>query len=443
MALTDTDPHPPTEHNTFVPPPAGSNWVDPTFGETITRVTDAVAAGREFLVPEYASTNPVNADDSLVRISGDGGVQRLYSLPSLGYVGDLGIVSSTPSDFWWHMTDPEVIYHIWYEELRAYNVTTQVDSTVWVSPYFVLIGHGENNLSHDGNRLCLHGGNDLVVWDFVANQVIATMDVSGQAIHGISMSPDGTRVIVNRDGHIDLFGITTGSFVMERQLWARLGHQDVGQSQAGDDYLVMIEDMDNRIISIRLSDGFVTTLLTLPWPLGAHVSASSAHNDGYAYVSTQLDADDPPASYSPYANELLRMPIDGGPVERLAHTRTQYDLGAGDTYYSVPRGTVARSGRYYFYASNMRQRIITNPNLPPDYADTYMLEFGQGPTPPMADIDNYKTGLTNAGIAFTEEPEMSAPTPTGNTLVKMIDTSGDEIVAVFDGTGMQVDIDAT
>lgn len=385
--ISDTVSYPPPNRDSFVPPAADSSYTDPTFGLDVHRLTDAVGAGLEFLVTEYASTSNANANDTLIRLSTSNGGQWLYSLPTGGFVRDMGIGSSSPSDFWWHPTDADVLYHLDGTRFMAYSVAASSSSVV--RDFGVALhGSGENNLSIDGSRIALQAGADVVLYDIPSDTIVATAAGAGGGV-GISVGGDGQRVVINEGGvGISVYEISGPQLVFARLLFDRLGHQDVGQAPDGTDYLFMLRDTDNYVVAHRLSDGLETVIFPLGWefsgalPMGMHISANSTHRDGWVYISPTMDANpDPAVQWPVYGNEIVRVQYDGSAIERLAHHRTQYNAGAGDTYYSTPRVTVSESGRFVFWSSNMRQRIITNPALPPDYADTYFLDFG-APAPP-------------------------------------------------------------
>ncbi|PYV29343.1 MAG: hypothetical protein DMG22_23260, partial [Acidobacteria bacterium] len=112
----DSSNHVPTDWTSFVPPGKGQSYVDPTFGCTVTRVTDAsseVWSGSFFLPLSmgYATVSPFNANDTYLMLS-DG--WRRYFVTDLS--GNVIVpLSNMPAmnDTWvlWDAADPPVFYY--------------------------------------------------------------------------------------------------------------------------------------------------------------------------------------------------------------------------------------------------------------------------------------------------------------------------------------------
>ncbi len=390
-AMNDMNSYPPPGHNTFVPPAKGQSYTDPVFGAQIWRVTDARALGKDLLTTEYASQGASNADDTIVRIMAKtGGVNFYSAVPPFNHLRTRSLGASSPSDLWWHPTDPNILYHLAHNaELRAYNFATDTDTVVGSLPYSNSQGWGENQLSLNGDRIAATANNNskIFVYEISSNSIIAEMDAGSVNVADITISPDGTRVLVSNrhvGGPSDMFVYTIGNGTLnfERDLGVGYGHKDVGQAPNGDDYLIAVESWyTNEVRAVRLRDGATSIISNLGWNpvanMALHVSANSMFRDGWAYISTYgINDIDPTQGWPTYFQEIYRVSYDGAVVERIAHHRTLYDRNAGDTYFALPRATVSRSGRLIFFASNMRQRVISNPNLPADYSDTYMIDLG-------------------------------------------------------------------
>jgi hypothetical protein len=392
-SLTDRSSQVPPQHDSMQPPAAGESYVDPVFDETIWRVTDALGATSfDFLTTEYSSQSPTNADDTIVRVSSNRGSVSFYStVPPFNHLRTASLQSSSPSDYWWHPTDPNILYHLVSNgEFRAYNFGTDSDTVVVRLPFNNVAGLGENQLSLDGNRLTATANNRSVVfvYELSTNSVIAQFDSSALTIGDLSMSPDGTRVLVHHNppggpGNMHVYGIGNGTLNFERNLGQGYGHKDLGQSPSGEDYLLAVDSwFTNEVRAVRLSDGETKTIIPLGWTapsnIALHVSANSMLNDGYVYISTYVPTESDPSVFWPaYSNEIMRVQYTGGVVERLAHTRSRYDASTGDTYFTTPRAAVSRSGKLLFWASNFRRRL-REPNIPANHVDVYMM----APPPP-------------------------------------------------------------
>lgn len=400
-SLTDSDPHPPPDFYSFTPPAVGESYVDPVFGETVMRATDALNMANpgpfEFLSAEYASSALTNADETYVRINGNGA--HLFSLPELNYVRQVPMSSSSPSDYWWDVTDPSLLYAAPGNRIEAYDVSTDRKTVVHTFAQFGNVsGMGESNLSHDGNRLALRGRRpvsgppQLLIYEFSSNSVIASLDIP--TIPGFfdgSISPSGDRVIIHtfpergRGGIVEVWDIDeeAGRLTQRYALPRGAGHNDSSFGPDGKEYLIMMESwFSNTLYRYDLDDGTRATLHHFGWdngqsPIALHLSTNSMHNDGWIYVSTYVgngSDPDPEEHWIPYQGEIFRMKWDGSVIERLAHNRTK-----AVAYWNQPRASVSVSGRYLFWSSNYRRNHV--PSAPDNYADVYLIDFGSPGVP--------------------------------------------------------------
>ncbi len=394
-SLTDSAVYAPPGFYTFTPPAVGKSYVDPVFGETVTRVTDVLNVGYpgpiESLAAEYASSALTNADDTYVRLWGGSG-SRLFSLPSLSYIGNLPMSSSSPSDFWWHVSDPNLLYAVPSNRLEVYNVATNQKTVVYTfSQFGKIVGMGESNLSHDGNRLALRGKNpvgggsdQLLVYEFSTNSIVASIPVSAiPDFFDATIAPSGQRVIAHvipkgMGGQVQVFDVNVGAGTLTKtyELPRGAGHNDAAFAPDGKEYLVMVDSwFTNTLYRYDLQDGTRTTLIPFGWgasPIALHVSTNSMASDGWIYVSTFIangSDPDPSQQWTPYQGELLRIKWDGSVIERLAHNRTKKL-----NYWNQPRASISTSGRYLFWSSNYRRNHA--PSAGDKYADVYMIDFG-------------------------------------------------------------------
>ena len=113
----DTSIHVPTDWGTFVPPAKGKSYVDPTFGCTVTRISDASRDdwnGSAYLpiTHGYSTVSPFNANDTYLLLSDGFGRRYVTDLK-----GNLIVpISSMPTgynDGWflWDATNPAVFYY--------------------------------------------------------------------------------------------------------------------------------------------------------------------------------------------------------------------------------------------------------------------------------------------------------------------------------------------
>src|SRR5437867_5381239 len=127
--LTDTNVYFPPNYNTFQPPAVGGSYVDPVFGTTIKRISDALhtpdidAGGYlPWISTEYSTMSPFNLDKSFI-ILDHFSYFGLYD-GSGKYLRDLPIEVNTSSEPRWSRSDPNVVYYIHGNQLKKCDVST-------------------------------------------------------------------------------------------------------------------------------------------------------------------------------------------------------------------------------------------------------------------------------------------------------------------------------
>jgi hypothetical protein len=380
----------PPDYDTLAPPSVGEFYRDPVFVTAVNRMTDALRERTARLTPEYSSSDVFNADESVARLMGED-VFFVSTEPPYRILRWARLGSSSASDYWWDVNNPEIIYHISQgNRISAYNYESDRDSTVREFRQFSRVkALGEDNLSLDGDRLALYGDDRFVfVYEFSTDSIIATLDtqaapMGGRSISDLTTTPSGDGVIIgwssrpgsNRAQGMEFFKIQGTELVFQRQLASRLAHHDVGQDTSGDDYLVIPRPTDYRkdIFAVRTSDGQATNLGTFGGEGFWHdvlISCNSMHNDDYVYVAAYKEQEVPEERWAKWVNELLRVKVSGGPIERIAHHRSR----PHDGYWSTPRASISRSGRYLIFPSNFN-RQANESGIPRDYVDTYIIDI--------------------------------------------------------------------
>jgi len=421
MALIDSLPHPPTGYDTMHPPAVGQSYVDPVFGTEVWRVTDHAAVGVDFLTGEYSTQSAINADGTILRAITPSGGSRFYSTtPPFPLIVARSLPATSPSDVWWHPTNPDLMYHVaWNGALYVYDVSSNTDTIIAQFPYTQVQGGAGNQLSLDGTRIAFLGNNRTIafMYDIPTDQIVATVDLTGMSLGDFATAPSGDRVVINVKDFVPtlphVYKVQGNALVLEGVFpghpTSGWGHSDLGRGLDGDDYFVGVESWTtNGIHKFRLADTGdpqmqPEMLLQLGWNAphssALHLSANAMHLDGKVAVATYTVGDPDPVSepgwsWPPYFGEVFLLDTETSGVERLLHHRSRLDQPNGDYYYSMPRVSRSHDGTKIVYASNFRQRI-TNPPQPPEHSDVYMLEVGQGAPPTMAQIDELKAMLSD------------------------------------------------
>ena len=124
--VTDAGLYAPLNYFTFQPPAAGTSYVDPAFGTTITRLSDALTAPDNanvgplgLIANEYSTMSPFNDDGSRLLLQ-----HRSYFALYDGdgrYLRDLPFEISAASEPRWSQHDRNVFYYRTGNQLKQYR----------------------------------------------------------------------------------------------------------------------------------------------------------------------------------------------------------------------------------------------------------------------------------------------------------------------------------
>lgn len=383
-SLTDQDVHVPPAYYEFRPPARGAEYVDPVFGSTIRRLSDArqtrdaVSGDGDltFVTNEYSTVSPFNRDATRLLIQH----QSYFAL----YDGDGRYLKDLPFDVHaaseprWSRHDAEVFYYLAGNELRRFHVGRQAATRVRTfSEYGRVSGNGESDLCFDGDHLALVGdARHVFVYEISTGRTGPALDTGGRGIDSVHVTPDDQVTVTWLQSGTERFhGVELYDREMRflRQVARAGGHMDLARDLDGRSVLVWANAADpqplcpNGVVKIRLADATQTCLLSLDWSLALHVSGVEAA--GWVFVETYAPSDPPPVAgrWPPYTNEILQIRLDGSEVRRLAHHRSR----PFDSYNYMPRVSADRTGRRLVYSSNhgLQQQL----GYPSTYTDVYMI----------------------------------------------------------------------
>jgi hypothetical protein len=139
----------PPNYDTTIPPSAGATYVDPVFGSTIERASNALAMSNNagggilrWIENEYATMSAFNNDNSkfiLVHLSYFG----LYDGVTGLYLSDLPFEISASSEPRWSRKDLVTLYYHSGNQITSYNISTGAIVVLHtVSEYSSISGNG-------------------------------------------------------------------------------------------------------------------------------------------------------------------------------------------------------------------------------------------------------------------------------------------------------------
>jgi hypothetical protein len=389
--LTDASIHIPPEYESFDQPQVGGSYADPVFGSTIKRLSGALAmpnaaSGGDltWIEGEYSTPCPFNSDNSLLLLVHES-YFGLYDSNGL-YLRDLPLEITASSEPRWSRRDNHTLYCVHGNQLKSFDVTSGVIRVVRTfTPYSVISGCGESDISLDGDHFVFAGDRRFVfIYQISSDSVSPASDAYDNKFDSLYLTPQN-NVLISwlTKGTTPFTGIELydRTMVFQRQVFPCNGHKDTMLDVDGSEIMVITNSDDptpvanNAIVKVRLSDGKQEPLLSLDWSLAVHVSTPD--RGGFCYVETYAPSNPQPADFKPYTNELLRVPLDGSPVQRLAHHRSRPN--AGNDYNYEPKISCSRDGSRFIFASNFN--AAGRQGMADEYADVYMIQLVSHPKP--------------------------------------------------------------
>jgi cysteine-rich repeat protein len=350
-------------------PAAGGTLVDPTFGTTILRVTDATTYDGKSCGTAYSYWPTFNRTSTrLWALCGTNGVLFDFAPATLALSNRRPLFASPPpggyavaEDTIWSGIDPDVLFTHDATRLWAYDVTTGVFTLVKdltaLQPG-LLLHQMSRSVDDDVFAFTTKKATNGAVTGYVVYRRstdsypvhVATtqldevqIDKSGRYLlvkTGLSANP-GT-VIRNR-----VIDVVTGAV---EELTDGTPDFAVGHSDSGVGTVVGYDRWNNQLTGRQLATPH--TLFTVQpfgdnWQ-GLHLSLL-ADDERWATVS-HFRVRPPGGSpeWAPFHQEIYQVATDGsGRVRRLAHHRSVYS-----SYWDAPRGNVSRDSRFIAFTSN-------------------------------------------------------------------------------------------
>lgn len=459
--LTVSGLEPPPNYDTFQPPVVGGTYVDPVFGSTIKRVSNALGttnadAGGDltWIENEYSTASPFNSDNSKFIL-----VHQSYFALYDGagfYIRDLPLEINSASEPRWSRKDNVTLYYHTGNMLKSYNISTGSIGVVHTfSEYTSISGNGEMDISSDGDHLVYCGdGRYVFVYQISADKKFTAFDTAGRSFDSEYITPDN-HVIISwiQSGTVRYTGQELFDIDMNflRQVGHADGHKHVTRDTNGAEVLVWTNSNDpqpipgcnNGIVKILLASGAQSCLAQLDWSLAVHISAPDGN--GSVFVDTEAPSNPEPgtAAWVPYTNEILQIKLDGSGITRWAHHRSR--RSAINTYNWQPKLSVSRDGTRLLYASNFDLPAIDGYTA--QYSDEYMITLGSTPTstpsPTPAPVPAPATPTTvtryeqsNPAVQYTGtwNPNSGGFNSGGSATLAM--DAGSQAAFIFTGTGV-------
>jgi hypothetical protein len=384
----------PNGYNSFQPPPAGASYYDVVFETTVRRLTNEV--GREVQNDIYSKNGFWNSDGSRFWHHGSGGNVILNT--TSGAV----IRSNVPGNFDGSFApdNPDLWYYFDIDRVMAYNVTTAQSTAIKkFASRLGPLGGSVDWVSSSGRFMVLNVGGQARVWDKPLDVLYAGAIPGNPGDGWVGISPDGKFVVTAVGAQIPGVGQPIRSYAVDHDakrvsttgvmFWSLCGaHGDLVSASNGRTYLVTTECYSEAGVwaadvtipqsvtpaGIAKQHADARRLVALDWiDNDVHISASG----DWAYISTE-SSDDPHgaiSSWRPFKQEILRVNVVTGELQRLAHHRSR-GLGGGENYRWQPRVCCSWDGTRVAWASNMGSAVA-------NYSDIYTCTVSVAVPPPV------------------------------------------------------------
>jgi hypothetical protein len=424
----------PPNWDSFTPPAEGQSYVDPVFGCTVTRLTNAASDetswdGKHLSFRNYYSTfTTINATDTMLFIASDDGNWRIKDMNGNVVIpfADMPAFNGHPI---WDASNGSVFYYTVGNSLYSGTIAQTISGnsvTATVLHTFTEYSQGvispdSADLSQDGDHIALVGQNpnntmDVFVWTLNSQSktskytttctMTGTIGAGGAigCIHKLQLTADNRLTIEFADeGSSPEEGarLWNGSTLVHLQ--DATNHYDTGYDLNGNPVFIAknnaatLAGITNPCasgtgIDARQIDNFQSSICLLdnqpPW----HISYRGGVSQPWVAISFFDDRPVGPQQFSPelfsndahyqpptsenwelYEDELVVTKIDASTAHRLAHARSR----SNGIYWAQPHAAISRDGKYLSFTSNMAfaNGCPANMHVSGDCSDVYVIQL--------------------------------------------------------------------
>ncbi len=401
----DSTNHVPTDWSTFVPPGKGQSYVDPTFGCTVTRVSDAsseVWDGSHYIpiTEGYATISPFNANDTLLMLT-DGYGERFFTDLQGNIVVPKGNVPGGNNTWYlWDATNSSVFYYTNGNSLMKGTISGSTVTAATVhqfSEYAAINFMDKTDLSQDGQHVVVVGGDtsgaspeNVFVYNFAANSKgpVYTTGCTGSVgspnnscLHGVTLTPDNNVII-------DFAGDGTCNECGNR-LWT--GTTPLAHIQDVTDHLDTGYDLNGNAVIVERGNAYDLAGETNPCPSGWGLDVRQIYSMqsavclfdnqpswhvGYRGNAQQpwvgvsfFDAGRAPSpewfdntgnyaapttsTWQLYEDEIVVARIDANNNSNSVYRLARAYSRSNEDFYAQPHAAISRTGKYIAFQSNM------------------------------------------------------------------------------------------
>ena len=414
----------PCTTNPLPPPARGSTYVDPQYGCTVRRLTDAVADGLGTAAHHnYGTVSPINANDTFVMINLENGSKEITDVSGQVVVRVTNMPATNSQQVPWDISNPTRFYYTAGSKILRADITglpgcasthscSVSTSTLhdFSGTYASVQIPDQEDISDDGDHFWLVGDTKAFLYTISANTVGPAMTVgtkdNGNGWHKIQITPSNRMLMTwspNGRGPGAGQEVYNTDATLNWHMFDNTIHTDCGRDLSNNEVCVVARIPDNAgginpakacstwtgtqdggIDIINMSSHAAQCLMDVNW-----ADTEVSFRDGNAsagWVFVTLFKSGSCSTYScfdttlsprldiawathwvHFAEEgiLVRIDNNDGPnKQRLFHTRSR----SSEYYWAIPRGAISRDGKYVVFDSNFD---ISNSGLS-NYTDVYI-----------------------------------------------------------------------
>jgi len=360
LILNDLDTHP---MQPLAKPGYLETVVDPSFGTTIRRISDAQPG--ETIRTMYSTIQAWNADETrMILYARPGGRHILLDGFSYVYIKDLDINPRDLEQVFWDFDEPEVLYYVDRVslDLIRYNVEDEVGTTLVNLATRSNCNDGINSgndvhaMSWDNDAIGFRCGNSTAYVYHISTDELFALDVSDVGYVAPMPFPSGERYfhrgrVYNRDGSLQtILNIASGE------------HSSIGVDDQGVDHYFAIsfaQGPEGGCLGDIIAHNAVTGACTsvIGTDIGYNYPQSGTHHSALSHKNTEggwLTAT--MVGYDQDGQVLLDQEIviakaspNGHEVYRIAHHRSDEDQF---DYWGEPHPVMSPSGTRVLFNSD-------------------------------------------------------------------------------------------
>lgn len=417
--------HVPPDWDSFAPPEKGKSYVDPAFGCEVTRLTDS---SKEEALPDgthvsfmhyYSTLSPINANDTLLLITSDGGTWRVKDAKGNVVVPVDKMPGMNNGHPVWDASDGNAFYYASGKTL--YKATIQgnrvrKEELQTFKEYRGIVSPDAADLSQDGDHIALIGQNpdntlDVFVWSLSGHAKASTYTTTCKMEGDITRTQQPGclhKLLLTPDNHVAIDFAPDGTGPEQGlRLWT--GAYPLPHLQDATNHIDTGYDMNGNAVFLGIGNSTVLAGETSPcsnkWGLEVrrlrdtskssclmdkmtdhHISYRGSASQPWAALSF-CDGRKPgpelfkgsrgfqepsPSNWDVYEDEIVLARVDGGAIYRLAHARSR----SAESYWAQPHAAISRDGKYVVFTSNMAypNGCPRNMHAPNECTDVYLIK---------------------------------------------------------------------